>query len=385
MGIEPVPKEERNLKGADFFLLWAGAAVSLAEIWAGGLMVPLGLGLGIWAILLGHLIGNTPFALGGLIGSRWGIPTMVAVRPSFGIRGSYFAAALNVIQLIGWTAVMLIVCGGAADAISKFYGFSNPTLWIILAGVITTVWAFVGHKVWKWLERISVFALLLLCVAMTYVLFQQYGWKMLSGIPMEKGFPFMIGMDLVIAMPISWLPLVSDYSRFATDSKSSFWGTWIGYFIISSWMYLLGLAACLATKSADPSGVVMELMLKFGWAVPALIVVLFSTFTTTFLDIYSTAISGLNIVPELGEGKGVIIGGVLGTATALIFPTILDYEHFLLFIGAMFCPLFGIVLTDYFLLRKGFLQTEDLYRKDGRYWSVFIRLESYGKQQCQSR
>ena len=368
MGIEPVPKEERNLKGLDFFLLWAGAAVSLAEIWAGGLMVPLGLGLGIWAIFLGHLIGNTPFALGGLIGSRWGIPTMVAVRPSFGIRGSYFAAALNVIQLIGWTAVMLIVCGGAADAISKFYGFSNPTLWIILAGVITTVWAFVGHTVWKWLERISVFALLLLCVALTYAVFQQYGWKMLSGIPREKGFPFMMGMDLVIAMPISWLPLVSDYSRFATDSKSSFWGTWIGYFIISSWMYLLGLAACMATRSADPSGVVLELMLKFGWAVPALIIVLFSTFTTTFLDIYSTAISGLNIIPTLGERKGVIIGGVLGTATALVFPTILDYEHFLLFIGAMFCPLFGIVLADYFLLRRGVLEIEDLYKKGGRYW-----------------
>jgi len=368
MGIEPVPKEERNLKGLDFFLLWAGAGVSLAEIWAGGLMVPLGLGLGIWAIFLGHLIGNTPFALGGLIGSRWGIPTMVAVRPSFGIRGSYFAAALNVIQLIGWTAVMLIVCGGAEDAISKFYGFSNPTLWIILAGGITTAWAFVGHKAWKWLQRISVFALLLLCMVMTYVVFQQYGWEMLSGIPREKGFPFMIGMDLVIAMPISWLPLVSDYSRFATDSKSSFWGTWIGYFIISSWMYLVGLATCLATRSADPSGVVMELMLKFGWAVPALIIVLFSTFTTTFLDIYSTAISGLNIVPTLGERKGVIIGGVLGTATALVFPTILDYEHFLLFIGAMFCPLFGIVLADYFLLRRGVLEIEDLYKKEGQYW-----------------
>src|SRR4030067_1293163 len=73
-GIEPIPKEERNLRGWDFFLLWAGAAVSLAEIWAGGLIAPLGLGLGLWAILLGHLIGNTPFALGGLIGSRWGIP-----------------------------------------------------------------------------------------------------------------------------------------------------------------------------------------------------------------------------------------------------------------------------------------------------------------------
>jgi putative hydroxymethylpyrimidine transporter CytX len=203
---------------------------------------------------------------------------------------------------------------------------------------------------------------------MTYVVFQEYGWIKLSQIPRQKDFPFMIGMDLVIAMPISWLPLVSDYSRFAKNSKSSFWGTWIGYFIVSSWMYLLGLAASLATQSPDPSGVVMNLMVKFGWAIPALIIVLFSTFTTTFLDIYSTAISGLNIIPKLGEQKGVIIGGVLGTATALIFPTLLNYEDFLLFIGAMFCPLFGIVLVDYFLLGKGSIDVEDLYRREGKYW-----------------
>ena len=368
MGIEPISKEERNLGGWDFFLLWAGAAVSLAEIWAGGLIVPLGLGLGLWVILLGHLIGNTPFALGGLIGSRWGIPTMVAVRPSFGIRGSYFAAALNVIQLIGWTAVMLIICGAAADAISKSYGFSNPTLWIVVSGVITTLWAVAGHRFWKWLQRVSVVALLILCLAMIYVVFQQYGWGMLAQIPRKSDFSFMVGMDLVIAMPISWLPLVSDYSRFATNSKSSFWGTWIGYFIVSSWMYLLGLMASLATQSPDPSGVAINLMLKFGWAIPALVIVLFSTFTTTFLDIYSTAISGLNIVPKLGERKGIILGGILGTGVAMVFPALLHYEHFLLFIGAMFCPLFGIVLADYFLLKKGLIEVEDLYREEGRYW-----------------
>jgi NCS1 family nucleobase:cation symporter-1 len=368
MGIEPTPKEERNLGGWDFFLLWAGAAISLAEIWAGSLVVPLGLGVGLWAILLGHLIGNTPFAFGGLMGSRWGIPTMVSVRPSFGIRGSYFAAALNVIQLIGWTAVMLIVCGQAADAISKFYGFSNLNLWIILSGVITTLWAVVGHRFWKWLQRVSVFVLLILCLVMTYIVFQEYGWRMLSQIPRKGDFPFMTGMDLVIAMPISWLPLVSDYSRFATNSKKSFWGTGIGYFVVSSWMFLIGLAAALATKSEDPSGVVMNLMLKFGWAVPALIIVLFSTFTTTFLDIYSTAISGLNIFPKLGERTGIWIGGILGIIVAIIFPSILDYEHFLLFIGAMFCPLFGIVLVDYFLLRRRTIDLDDLYKREGKYW-----------------
>src|SRR4030043_98455 len=181
-GIEPIAKEDRNLGGWDFFLLWAGAAISLAEIWAGSLIVPLGLGLGLWAILLGHLIGNTPFALGGLIGSRWGVPTMVSVRPSFGIRGSYFAAALNMIQLIGWTAVMLIVCGQAADAISKFYGFSNVNLWIILSGVITTLWAVVGHRFWKWLQRISVLVLLILCIVVTYFVFSKYRWGGVSHI-----------------------------------------------------------------------------------------------------------------------------------------------------------------------------------------------------------
>ncbi len=367
-GIEPIAPENRNLQGWDFFLLWAGAAVSLAEIWAGGLLAPLGLGLGLLAILLGHFIGNTPLALGGVIGSRWGIPTMVSVRASFGLRGSYFAAALNVIQLVGWTAVMLIVCAGATETIAKMYGFSNPTLWIVLSGAVTTLWALLGHRFWKWLQRIAVFALLVLCGVMTFLVFEESGWAELSRIPASKNFPFMVGMDLVIAMPISWLPLVSDYSRFGSKTRTSFFGTWTGYFLVSSWMYLLGLVAALATKSPDPAGVVMSLMVKFGWPVSALLIVLFSTFTTTFLDIYSTAVSALNIFPALGERKGIVLGGILGTLTAILFPSLLNYEHFLLFIGAMFCPLFGVVLADYFFLRNGILHPEELYRKNGKYW-----------------
>lgn len=367
-GIEPIPQEQRNLQGWDFFLLWAGAAVSLAEIWAGGLLAPMGLGMGLWAILLGHFIGNTPLALGGMIGSRWGIPTMVSVRASFGLRGSYFAAALNVIQLVGWTAVMLIICAGAAEAIAKTHGYSHPTLWAVLSGTVTTLWALLGHRLWRWLQRIAVFALLLLCGAMTFFVFDEYGWTGLAQVPVSKDLPFMVGMDLVIAMPISWLPLVSDYSRFGKQTRSSFLGTWTGYFLVSSWMYLVGLAAALATKSPDPAGVVMNLMVKFGWPVSALLIVLFSTFTTTFLDIYSTAVSALNIFPALGERKGVVMAGVLGTLTAILFPSLLKYEHFLLFIGAMMCPLFGVVLADYFLLSKGTVHLEELYRRDGKYW-----------------
>ena len=101
MDIKPVKIEDRNLGGFDYFLLWAGVGISLAEIWAGGFLAPMGFWAGFWAIFLGHVIGNTFMTLGGVIGSDHGIMSMVAVRPAFGIRGSNLAAVLNILQLIG--------------------------------------------------------------------------------------------------------------------------------------------------------------------------------------------------------------------------------------------------------------------------------------------
>ncbi len=348
-GIQPIARENRNLGGIDFFLLWGGAAVSLAEIWAGGLLVPLGFLSGVAVILLGHLIGNTPLALGGIIGSRTGIPTMVAVRPSFGVRGSYFPTLLNLIQLIGWTAVMLWIGGRAAQAVWPFPGLGFRG-WVVGTGVVTTLWALLGHRYWKWLQRIAVSALIALCCIMTYVVFHEYGWSRLLATPPQGGMPFMVGLDLVIAMPISWLPLVCDYSRYAKRDDTAFGGTWAGYFVVSSWMFIIGLGAALATHSPTPDNMVLGLMLHLGLVLPAIIIVLFSTLTTTFLDIYSTAISALNIWPRMGEKRGSLFCGILGTGLALIFPPA-AYESFLLFIGSVFCPLFGVVLADFFFFR----------------------------------
>ncbi len=75
-----------------------------------------------------------------------------------------------------------------------------------------------------------------------------------------------------------WLPLVSDYSRFARESRSAFWGTWWGYFLASSWMYVLGLLLALSTGQANP----IPVMLALNWGIIALVIVFFSTFTTTF-------------------------------------------------------------------------------------------------------
>jgi nucleobase:cation symporter-1, NCS1 family len=367
MDIRPVPASERNLGGMDFFLLWAGVAISLAEIWAGGFLAPMGFWPGLWAIVLGHLIGNTLMALAGVIGSDHGIMSMVSIRPAFGIRGSNLAAVLNILQLIGWAAIMLIIGGRAGAAMGRPLGgvFASDAFWVITIGIGTLLWAlWTGRTVWKFLQNLSVFALLLVIVMMTWVAFGGLHVK-----PQPGGEPmaFMTGLDLVIAMPISWMPLVADYSRAARGTRAAFWSTWWGYFLLSSWMYALGLQATLITGASDPGLLILDTMRSLGLAVPALFMVVFSTITSDFPDVYSATCSLLNISQRVSARTVMWIAGALAILVALIFP-LEQYENFLFFIGAMFIPLFGVVLFDYFFIRKRVLEVEAIYTKGGAYW-----------------
>jgi putative hydroxymethylpyrimidine transporter CytX len=369
MDIRPVAASDRNLGGVDFFLLWAGVAISLAEIWAGGLLAPMGFGRAVAAILLGHVIGNTLMALAGRIGSDHGIASMVSIRPSFGILGSNLAAALNVIQLVCWASIMLIIGGRAGAMLAKSLGsvLSTDEFWIALIGVATMIWAFLtGARLWKWMQIVSVVGLVVVLLIMSGEAYGRLG-SGVSSPPPGPPIPFMTGLDLVIAMPISWMPLVSDYSRFAKSSSAAFWSTWWSYFLVSSWMYLLGLCATVWTGNAEPHMQLLGLLGGIGLLTPALLTVVFSTITSDFPDLYSATCSVLNISGKIRPGTVMALTGVLSIALALVFP-MERYQGFLFFIGAMFVPLFGVVLTDYFFLRKRRLDLDALHRVGGPYW-----------------
>jgi nucleobase:cation symporter-1, NCS1 family len=299
-------------------------------------------------------------ALGGVIGSRHGVPSMVSTRGALGIRGSTLPAVLNAVQLVGWTAVMLWICGHAAAGLTPQCGWLGPRSWIVISGVLTTAWALSGHRFWKWLQRVAVFLLIALSMVMSYVILKHHGISNLLSVKPTGAMSFVQGMDIVIAMPISWLPLVSDYSRFATDTRRSFWGTWWGYFLAGSWMFAVGLCAALASSTETPDSMVINLMASMRLAYPALLIVLLSTITTTFLDIYSNAISIQSIFPKLNERAVILACGALGTLLAAFFPAD-QYQDFLLLIGAMFCPLFGVVLADYFILKRMQYEAGELF------------------------
>ena len=354
---------ERDHSGWDLFLLWAGAGIALPEIWAGGLIVKLGLAAGALAALLGHLIGNTVMAGAGWIGARHGVTAIVSTRAALGYRGAHLAAVLNVIQMIGWTGFMVWVGGHAAAGLPGV-GTLGARGWMLVIGVITTAWALLGHGGWRAAQRVGVALLLALAALMTWRVLQAFPLTDLHAVPRDPSLPFGVGLDLVVVMPISWLPLVADYTRYARHPVRGTAGTWLGYFMASTWMYLIGLSAALATGSSTPDSMVIPLLADTGWVGPALLIVLVSTLTTTFLNIFSNAISLQAIFRRAPERRLVLAGGLLGTALAMGVNGLL-YEPFLLFIGSAFCPLFGIVLADYFVLRRGRLDADALFRPDG--------------------
>ena len=338
-------EDKTRLSGFALLALWFGAAISLAEIFTGGLLAPLGFWDGFKAIVLGHLIGGSILILGGYIGATSKLPAIMSTRISFGIYGSYLFSLLNVLQLIGWTAVMIISGGRAANALSiALFGIDNIMLWSVSIGAMIALWIVLGKEGFTKLNVLAVILLLGLTIILCGVVFsEQSVFNSVNTGTMSFG----SALELSIIMPLSWLPLISDYTRFANTKKSGLVGSFTGYFVGSTLMYTIGLAIALYAKDADVGTMMLALNLGFL----ALAIVLLSTVTTTFLDAYSAGVTLLNVFPKLNEKKVALVMALIGLAVA-IFTPIEQYENFLYAIGSVFGPLFAIVLSDYFVFKK---------------------------------
>ncbi len=337
--------QSKSLTFWDFTFLWCGASISIAEILSGGYIASLGFKKGVISIILGHLIGTILLVSGGIIGTREKVPSMTSTRISFGSYGTYLFSILNVLQLLGWTAVMIKAASTSLNQISiKLWSMDNPSLWILLIGILIVAWLAFGIKGFKRLNSIAVILLFLLTLVLGWVIFRSDN---LLTAPTVSGLSFGGALELSVVMPLSWLPLIADYTRFARSEKEGVLGSFVGYFFGSCWMFIIGLGAAIVSNNPDPSAI----MLAANLGVTAFGIVVLSTVTTTFLDAYSAGVTFLNITPKLKEKTVVMIMTVLGTALAIIFP-IENYQNFLYAIGSVFAPLFAVLLTDYFIIKK---------------------------------
>jgi len=352
--IKPISIDNRKYGFSDVFAIWFGAGISIAEFWAGAILVasPLSLDLkmALLAIIIGHIIGNFLLSLIGVIGVETGLPTMAISRKPLGLKGSCLVSILNYLQLIGWTAVMLIVGALAMDNVfSTLLNVKLYYIWIIILGLIVTLWSFIGPEKWRSIEKFSAILLLGLSLFLVYAIAQQFNIMEFFKGTFYMDYRFWLALDLVIAMPVSWAPLIADYTRFSHSIRDGFWGSYIGYFISSSLFYFLGAFSNIALNQLDPISVIAF----YGLGIPAMLIIVFSTATTTFLDVYSAAITLKNVRENIDVRKHILYAGLIGTVLALVFP-VHEYEWFLILIGGAFVSLTSIMIMDFIFDRKNY-------------------------------
>ena len=380
-GVDPVPPSERRMTFRQHFVLWFNLGIGLLVILTGALLVlpaeDHGLGMAprqaLLAVIVGSIIGVFLLALMAYAGARVNVPTMVLLRPVLGIRGSYVPSAFNFLQLVGWTAFELWAMSWAANHVAKtVFGFDAYLLWLVIFAIICTAFALGGPivVVRQWMEKFGIWVMTAASLWLTYSIVSSFNLGDVLSQSSTDGAPFWVGVDLVIAMPISWIPLIADYSRFGRSDNGAFAGSGLGYLLANIWFYALGILLVATVTLGDlsnPAVAIAGAILVFtaGWL--ALLATLAVETDQAFADIYSAAVTAQNVFTRIPQRVFVIIVAAIGLILAS-FLNMVTYEIFMLLIGSIFISLFGVMAADFFVVRRQEYDSDELQKRDGAYW-----------------
>ena len=345
-------RQPRSLGFTDQLGLWANLGISLLIPVTATFLVAPGQSFvaTVVAIVAGTALGCALLALVARAGAETGAPTMVLLRGLLGRKGSYVPTAFNLLQCVGWATYEVWIISFAAHAV-----WSGLPRWayVLLAGGVATAMALRPLGSVRLLKRIAVVAVV---ASSAYFLIETAG-RPLGDLTAGSWTGFWISMDLVIALPVSWIPLVADYSRFSRSGRAAALGTGIGYALSSAAFFLLGVLALRAYGTGPGNDVVGALLAVPAGAV-ALVILAACEVDEAFANIYSTATSAQNVVPR--ADRRVLALGVGAVATGLALA--IDggaYEPFLFLIGAVFVPLAATLVVDFALSRGSYDTSAD--------------------------
>ncbi len=349
LALHPVTAQERVFNGWHLASLWFSLGVGLLVMQVGAYLMPaLSTQQALMAIIGGSVVGAGLLAWVGKIGCDTGLSSAALIHHVYGRHFAKLPVLLNIVQLLGWGAFELVVMRESTVAIGRQAGGMQAAYWPWLA---TLLWGgllvalMTGSMVRLVRQLISRIALPLVVLSLLWLSWQFVGMAVQQGLPAlwsragAGGMGVMPALDLVVAMPISWLPLVADYARYGRNGRSALAGTWIGFGIANIWCYALGVLVALVLPSTD---LVAALLLAQGGLI-ALSLVLLDEVDNAYGDAYSGAVSAHSLLPRWGVRGWGIAMAVASTALAVVLP-MHSLEPFLLILSSIFVPLFGVIL-----------------------------------------
>lgn len=347
--LTPVAADQRAFGWRDHASLWFSLGVGLLVMQVGAYLVPaLGTREALVAIVCGSVIGAGLLAWVAKLGCDSGLASAGLMHAVYGSSFAQLPILLNILQLVGWGTFEIVVMRDATVAIAGQAGGAAASWWPVAA---TLLWGgllalLVSGSMVKLVRRlIARVALPLVVLSLLWLswqflsLAQAQGWAALWQRQGTGGMSGLSALDLVIAMPVSWLPLVADYARHGSSGRSALRGTWLGYALANSWCYALGVLVALTLPSKD---LVTALLLAQGGLL-ALTLILVDEADNAYGDAYSGAVSAHSMLPRWSVRNWGLAMVAVCTGLALVLP-MHSLEPFLLLLSSVFVPLFGVIL-----------------------------------------
>lgn len=347
--LRPVPTGERVFRWHDHASLWFSLGVGLLVMQVGAYLMPaLGTQEAIAAIVAGSVIGAGLLGWVARLGCDSGLASAGLMHAVYGRSFAGLPIVLNIVQLMGWGTFELVVMRDATVAIGGQAAGLAGAHWPILATLLwgAVVMALISGSmvrlVRKVVARVALPLVVLSLLWLSWQFLMLAHAQGLEGLWLrrgEGGMAVLPALDLVIAMPISWLPLVADYARHGTSGAGAQRGTWLGYALANIWCYALGVLVALTLPSKD---LVQALLLAQGGLI-ALSLILIDEVDNAYGDTYSGAVSAHSLLPRWSVRRWGLGMAAACTAMALVLP-MHSIEPFLLLLSSVFVPLFGVIL-----------------------------------------
>lgn len=336
-------------------IIWFGVAISVSEIQAGIQIASAAPLNSIWVpLILGHLIGGVLLYFVGLIGARLRVNAMESIKSTFGNLGSKFFAALNVMQLIAWVAVL------NAQGAMALMGLNIPisfALTCVILAVLIAIWVFIGLRRTSKITSVIMMVLTALLVILSVRLLAMGGYNLMP-VANSETLTFWNIFEISIAMPISWLPVISDYTKDVENPKKATALSALAYTVASLWMYFIGIeVVCMGTLD------ISQAILISGLGVQGVIILVLSTVTTNFLATNSAGESAKAIFNRLDPKLAGVVVSFLSAGLAI--SGIMDhYISFLYLISSVFAPMASVLVVSFYF------GNDNNEAKDW-YWNIF--------------
>ena len=330
--------------------------------------------------MIGVLLASLPLSF---ICQRNGLEQIDACKPAFGSRGIILVLFLYLVNMLGWSGLILVMFGNGLRNIARALGFEAGD-WVVGGGValgIVLSYLMVSRGVGLLNRFNGIIApgLVLLVIFLFYMLFDGHGWKAISEAPPLAPGPspftnYLIAVELGIASGFSWWGGIGFLARNTRTQRNAIYPEVIQLGLVSGAVCAAGTFSALVVQSSDPT----EWMVPLGGLVMGIIALVFvalANVTSTAISVYASGLA-LRHLPVFRNTawKWIVCATLVPCLPFIFWPAQLSSlgDAFLAYNGTMYAPISGILLIDYFFLRRQQISLWSIFEdgENGRYHHV---------------